>query len=116
MAVETNNYHGKISIAENAIAAVAGFATRDCYGVIDVVSRNVKDSLRELMIKQTFTKGIKISNVENKIYIDIYCILKYGISVSAVAESLKKSVKYSVEDFTGMIVDTVNVHVVGVRV
>ena len=49
-------------------------------------------------------------------FIDIHCILKYGISLSAVAESLKKTVKYTVEDFTGMIVDTVNVHVVGVRV
>ena len=46
----------------------------------------------------------------------MYCILKYGVSISAVAESLKKSVKYSVENFTGMIVDSVNVHVVGVRV
>jgi uncharacterized alkaline shock family protein YloU len=58
----------------------------------------------------------EITNIENKIFIDIYCILKYGISVSAVAESLKKTIKYSVEDFTGMIVDTVNIHVVGVRV
>ena len=61
-------------------------------------------------------KKLKISNIENRIFIDIYCILKYGISVSAIAESLKKTVKYSVEDFTGMIVDTVNVHVVGVRI
>ena len=29
---------------------------------------------------------------------------------------MKKSIKYKVENFTGMIVDTVNVHVVGVRV
>ena len=42
--------------------------------------------------------------------------MKYGVSISAVSESLKKSVKYSVENFTGMIVDSVNVHVVGVRV
>ena len=37
-------------------------------------------------------------------------------SISAVAESLRKAVKYSVENFTGMLVDAVNVHVVGVRV
>lgn len=116
MPVETNNYHGKISISDDAIAAIAGFVTLDSYGVVDVVSRNVKDSIRQLVIKQPYSKGVKITNIENRIFIDVYCILKYGISVSAVAESLRKTVKFSVEDFTGMIVDTVNVHVVGVRV
>ena len=116
MAVETNNFYGKITISNDAIAAVAGFATLDSYGVVDLVSRNLKDGIRELLINQPYSKGIKISNIENRIFIDIYCILKYGISVSAVAESLKKTVKYSVESFTGMIVDSVNVNVCGVRV
>ena len=116
MVVETNNYYGKITISDSAIASIAGFATLDCYGVVDLVGKSFSDSVIELFKKQPYHKGIKISSFENRIFIDIYCILKYGISISAVAESLKKTVKYSVEDFTGMIVDTVNVHVVGVRV
>ena len=62
------------------------------------------------------SKGIKINHIDNRIFIDVYCLLKYGVSISAVAESLRKAVKYSVENFTGMLVDAVNVHVVGVRV
>ena len=116
MAVETNNFYGKITISNDAIAAVAGFATLDSYGVVDLVTKSLKDGIRELLVKQPYSKGIRISNIDNRIFIDIYCILKYGISVSAVAESLKKTIKYRVEDFTGMIVDTVNIHVVGVRV
>jgi len=80
------------------------------------VSNNLKNSICNLFKKQPYSKGIIINSKDNRIYIDIYCILKYGISISAVAESLKKTVKYTVEDFTGMIVDTVNVHVVGIRV
>ena len=116
MTVETNNYYGKISISGEAIAVVAGCAALDCYGVVDLVSKNLKDNIKELIKRKKYSKGIKISTVENRIFIDVYCILKYGVSISAVAESLKKSVKYSVENFTGMIVDSVNVHVVGVRV
>ena len=116
MAVETNNFYGKITISNDAIAAVAGFATLDAYGVVDLVTKSLKDGIRRLLVKQPYSKGIRISNIDNRIFIDIYCILKYGISVSAVAESLKKTIKYRVEDFTGMIVDTVNIHVVGVRV
>ena len=39
-----------------------------------------------------------------------------GVNINAVADSLKKSVKYGLEQFTGMIIDSVNVNVVGVRV
>lgn len=116
LTVDTNNYYGNISISDNSIRIVAGFAALDCYGVVDLVSRSLKDSARELFKKESYSKGIKISHIDNRIFIDVYCILKYGVSISAVAESLRKAVKYSVENFTGMLVDAVNVHVVGVRV
>ena len=117
MGVSTKNFYGNIEISRDAIAAVAGFATLDSYGVVDLVSNSFKSSIRNLFKKQPYTKGIVVNiNNDNRIFIDIYCMLKYGISISAIAESLKKTVKYTVEDFTGMIVDTVNVHVAGVRV
>lgn len=116
LTVDTNNYYGKISISNGAIAVVAGFATLECYGVVDLVSKNIKDNIKDFIKKQPYSKGIKVTNEDNRIILDIYCILKYGVSLSAVAESLKKSVKYSVENFTGMIVEKVNVHVVGIQV
>ena len=42
-------------------------------------------------------------------------MIKYGVSIEAVAESLKEAIKYKVENFTGMIVDTVNVNVTGLK-
>lgn len=116
LTVDTNNYYGNISISDNSIRVVAGYAVLDCYGVVDLVSRSIVDSAKELFKKENYSKGIKISHIDNRIFIDVYCILKYGVSVSAVAESLRKSVKYTVENFTGMLVDAVNIHVVGVRV
>lgn len=51
----------------------------------------------------------------DRIFIDVNVIIKYGVSINAVAESLKEGVKYKVEKFTGMIVDTVNVNIIGVK-
>ena len=116
MTVDTNNFYGNISISNEAIASIAGFTALDCYGVVDTCPKNFKDAIVDMVKKQPYNKGIKISNFDNRIFIDIYCIFKYGVSISAVADSLKKSVKYSVENFTGMIVDTVNVHIQGIRV
>ena len=66
-------------------------------------------------MEDTGGKGIKVTTYGNRIYIDVYVIVKYGVSINAVAESLKEAVKYKVERFTGMIVNTVNVNVIGVK-
>ena len=117
LSVSTKNYYGDIEISDDAIAAVAGFTARECYGVIDLVQKNWYYSLCKLFKKQQHTKGIVVSyNNDNRIIIDVYCKLKYGVSLNAVAESIKKTIKYTVEDFTGMIVDSVNVSVLGVNV
>ena len=115
MAVSTSNVYGKISISDSAIAKVAKNATLECYGIVDTVSRRFTDTLSELLKKQAGGRGIKVVTSGDRIFIDVYVIIKYGVSINAVAESLKESVKYKVEKFTGMIVDTVNVNIIGVK-
>ena len=115
MSVNTNNAYGKITISDLAIAKVAAHTAMESYGIVELVSRRFTDSLSELFKKDTSGKGVKVATSGNRIYIDLYVIMKYGVSINAVAESLKESVKYKVESFTGMIVDTVNVNVIGVK-
>ena len=93
----------------------AKYAALECYGIVDTVSRRFTDSLSELWKKQPDGKGIKVITSGDRIFIDVFVIIKYGVSINAVAESLKESVKYKVEKFTGMIVDTVNVNIIGVK-
>ena len=62
--------------------------------------------------KNDFEKEIK----ENKISIDFHVIVSYGVSISAVSDNLIESVKYRVEEFTGMEVEKINIFVEGVRV
>ena len=116
MAVVTSNAYGKIEISDDAIASVASSSALDCYGIVDLVAKKLSDSFAVFLKKEAPNKGVKVLTVDNKIYIDLYVIIKYGVSISAVADSLKSAVKYSVEEFTGMIVDSVNINVLGVRV
>lgn len=116
MAVTTNNSYGKIFISDDAIAAVAASAALECYGVVDLVPKKFSDYTSDLFKKHALGAGVKVLTNANRIMIDLYVNLKYGVSISAVADSLKKAVKYRVEEFSGMIVDTVNVNVIGVRV
>lgn len=115
MSVNTNNSYGNISISDLAIAKVASHTAMESYGIVEMVSRRFTDSLAQLLKKDSGGKGVKITTSGNRIYIDVYVIIKYGVSINAVAESLKEQVKYKVEKFTGMIVNTVNVNVIGVK-
>ena len=115
MSVNTSNPYGKISISDLAIAKVASHTAMEGYGIVEMVSRRFTDSLSELLKKDSGGRGVKVTTSGNRIYIDLYVVIKYGVSINAVAESLKESVKYRVEKFTGMIVDTVNVNVIGVK-
>ena len=115
MSVNTSNAYGKISISDLAIAKIASHTAMECYGIVEMVSRRFTDSLSELLKKDSGGRGVKVTTSGNRIYIDLYVVIKYGVSINAVAESLKESVKYRVEKFTGMIVDTVNVNVIGVK-
>ena len=114
MSVSTSNVFGKISISDQAIAKVAKNAALECYGIVDTVSRRLGDSISELL-KKSDGRGIKVATSVDRIFIDVDVIIKYGVSINAVAESLKEGVKYKVERFTGMIVDTVNVNIMGVK-
>ena len=115
MSVNTSNAYGKISISDLAIAKVASHTALECYGIVEMVSRRFTDSLSVLLKRDAGGRGIKVTTSGNRIYIDVYVIIKYGVSINAVAESLKEAVKYKVENFTGMIVDPVNVNVIGVK-
>lgn len=115
MSVNTSNIYGKIVISDDVIAQVAGHAALDCYGVHELVSRKFTDSVAELFNRQPYGSGVKVTIVENKIYISIYAVLKYGVSIDAVSDSLRSAVKYKVEQFSGMFVRAVKVHVVGIK-
>ena len=115
MPVSTSNTYGKISISDEAIAKVAAHAALECYGIVEMVSRTLKDSVSQLLRRESGGKGVKVTTSGDRTYIDVFVIIRFGVSISAVAESLKKAVKYKVEQFTGMIVDTVNVNILGVK-
>ena len=116
MALNTYNKYGRITISDEAVAIIVSRAASDCYGVVELVSRRFTDNLAKIFNKQTYGKGVRVVTTDNIVYIDLFVVLKLGVNVEAVRESLVKAVTYGIERYTGMRVKTVNVNVVGVRV
>lgn len=115
MAIRTRNSYGTITVSDDVIASLAGHFASECYGVVEMVPFGFSDSFTDIFKRNGKSRGVRIATKGDRIYVDLFVKFKYGLPVSAVSASLKNTVKYGLEHFTGMIVDSIDVHVVGVK-
>ena len=111
-----NNKMGQIQIDTDVIALYAGTTAVECFGIVGMAAVSMKDGLVNLLKRESLTHGINVTINDNAIEIDFHVIVSYGVSISTVADNLIESVKYKVEEFTGMPVEKINIFVEGVRV
>ena len=111
-----NNKLGEVQISTDVIALCAGTAAVECFGIVGMAAVSMKDGLVKLLKKESLTRGVDVTIEDNRIRIDFHVIVAYGVNISTVSDNLMESVKYKVEEFTGMEVDRINIFVEGVRV
>lgn len=111
-----NTNLGEVTINSEVIAAFAGSVAVECFGIVGMAAVNARDGLVKLLKRDSMTHGICVRIEDNKISLAFHIIIAYGVSISTVADNLMESVKYKVEEFTGMPVEKINIFVEGVRV
>ena len=116
MECKISNDLGLITISEDVLLKVAGYAALECYGIVAMSSKRAKDGFVEWLGRENLTKGVQVNITDDGIDIDLFIIVEYGISISAVAASIIETVKYKVEHLTGIMVSRVNVCVEDIRV
>ena len=116
MECKIKNDIGTIYITEDVMLKVVGYAALECYGIVAMSSRRAKDGLVEWLGRENLSKGVQIRNAGDMLDVDLFIIVEYGISISAVAASIIETVKYKVEHLTGIPVGRVNVCVEDIRV
>ena len=110
-----SNQLGEIQIGPEVIALYAGTTAVECFGIVGMAAVRMKDGLVKLLKKESLTHGINVQIKDNRISVDFHVIVAYGVSISAVCDNLIESVKYKLEEFTGMEVEKINVYVEGVK-
>ena len=116
MGKEIVNSYGKIVIAEDVIATVAGAIAIECYGLVGMASRKISDGFVELLGKENLSRGVVVSSKDDELVIDLFIVVGYGVKISEVATNVMERVRYSMEKLTGLHVSQVNVNVQGVRI
>lgn len=108
---------GKVLIDSDVIATYAGSVAVECFGIVGMAAVNMKDGLVKLLKKDYLSHGINVEMDENDgLSLDFHIIVSYGVSIKTVCDNLVETVRYKVEEYTGMHVNQIHIYVEGVRV
>ena len=76
MAAEVVNTLGKITISDDLIASIAGYAAVENYGIVGMNAKKAGDSIIELFGGDNIKRGVKVSLVApDTVAIDLYVTL-----------------------------------------
>jgi len=106
---------GGIHISPNAVATIAYHATLESYGVVGLAPKNLVEGLAHTITREP-TRGVSVEYDGEKVDIEINIVVEYGTRITSVANSVANTVRYHVEKALGLRVNTINVHVAGLRV
>ena len=105
---------GDIRVADEVISIVASLAAQEVNGVL-CMSSGFREGLNEFLGKEQVDKGVRVVFDGKVVHASVYIIIEYNYSIPEVALEVQEKVKDAIENMTGYDVETVDVHVEGVR-
>ncbi len=112
--VSENTELGKIEIAPEVIEVITGIAASEVEGISEMRGSFASDVV-ERFGKKSHGKGVKVELTEDGIAIDLYVVIKFGVSIPKVAEMLQTNIRQSLKNMTALDTKEINVHVVGIQ-
>ncbi len=107
---------GERSMSQGFVAQYAAEAALRAEGVARLTA-SVPVVLKESLGFVNEGKGVRVEFSENEegfVSVTVYPVVYYGMIIPEVAWSIQERVKEDVEKYTGLVVESVNVHVCGV--
>ncbi|NLJ83603.1 MAG: Asp23/Gls24 family envelope stress response protein [Halanaerobiaceae bacterium] len=111
----TNNY-GKVTIAKEVIAKIAGLAAMECYGLVGMASVKVQDGIAQLLGWENLSKGVIVDIDDDEVNLELNIIVEYGTNIHQVANNIIERIDYTLREKVGIEASTIDVNVQGVRV
>lgn len=113
--LEESTSLGKVQIADEVVAIIAGLAAGEVEGVYRLTG-NIPNELVSRLGKKNPAKGVKVELLPGKVKVDIAIEVLYEYSIPSVSGQVQDKVKQAIETMTGLSVEQVNIRIAGVRV
>jgi uncharacterized alkaline shock family protein YloU len=99
---------GKTTIAPDVLLTIARLATLEIQGVSRMAS--VPGGVSWIP-KRSQADGIRIEIEDDRVYANIYVIMKHNVNVREVSRNIQREVTRSISKMVGMEVGQVNIHI-----
>ena len=87
---------GTVTVNEDVLLKVAGYSALECYGIVGMAAKRTTDGLVQLLGRENLGRGVRIRPAADSVNVDLFIIVEYGISISAVAANIIDTVKYKI--------------------
>ncbi|MBQ7432393.1 MAG: Asp23/Gls24 family envelope stress response protein [Lachnospiraceae bacterium] len=109
------NASGKVQIAEEVVAIIAGLAATEVKGVASMAGNMTRELVAKLGMKH-LSKGVAVSILEHTVSVKLSLNLLYGYNIPAISAAVQDRVKDAIENMTGLQVLEVNIAIAGVNI
>ena len=89
---------GSLSVSNDVIADIAGYAAMSCYGVVGMAEQLQGAESVRLLPGQRLRKGVLVSSTDTGLRIDLHVVLENGVNMKSVCENLSSSVAFTLKE------------------
>ena len=110
--IRKETHLGMIEVSNAYFTNLIGHAVSECFGVSGLVHKTPVHGICSILTgKDVRDKGVRVSNTDEGLIIDLHIAVSYGVNIAAITKSIVHKVSYTVENACGMPVSKVNVFV-----
>ena len=106
--IDREQDNGQITYANEVISTIVSVATTEVDGISAIAGSN------GLLGKGKTSRGVRVDMDGEDVSVDVSVTVDYGMPIQKVGRSAQENVRKSIESMTGLHVEKVDLHVVGV--
>lgn len=111
MTIEKDQDNGQITYANEVISTIVSVATTEVDGISGIVGAS---SISGILAKGKTPRGVRVDMDGQDVNVDVSVTVDYGMPIQKVGRNAQENVRKSIESMTGLHVEKVDLHVVGV--
>ena len=106
---------GEVQIADDVVAIIAGLAATKIHGETPMAG-NITNELVSILGMKNLAKGVKAVLDDDEVNVELALNIKFGYNIKDVSTKVQERVKTSIENMTGLTVNTVNIRIANIIV
>ena len=103
----------EVTVTDTALATIIGLAAHEVPGVVGMSPAGLREGIKRILGASQSDEGVVV-NRDDKVIVDINVVVAYGVNIPVVADSIKERVSYAAENYAGVRIDDLMIHIAGV--